>query len=361
MMARVVALGPKCLLVALTLVGCQWRGTPSAAGVATQADTVRSFATGAGVEPSPDRGHASSTSTAPSKPSIWLDTSAIASLSPGQYLSILTDDFQGTPWGGLPDPASRFAFVSDRDLSTTWIGTTNTWVLFSQDASLVAFPPETDSILQHGLGIMDVREGSVRFVPRRPPYTGIRQFSWDPSGREIAMDDAHDIWLLDVESFSVRRVTNCGNSALDMACYQPVWAPSQDSLAYRLSIAQSGAVDLREGIYVLRITCDESADTCGTPLGPFPESAQVALSPDGTRIALYDDEKIVAYSCQDSSKLWSLPVPEEPAGIAWSPSGNEIAIGVEDAFWLIDAGSGDVRATADMGVVPMVLSWVVIH
>lgn len=117
------------------------------------------------------------------------------------------------------------------------------------------------------------------------PY-GIEDFAPSPDGSQIAFtqNDAGrktDLYLLDVGTHSVRRLTNC----VDASCRAPAWNPDGVRIVYERADSNRPDADSRAWIVNTRTLANTPLFIEQRWLGRAPR-----WSPDGASIAMYDRE-----------------------------------------------------------------------
>jgi Tol biopolymer transport system component len=166
-------------------------------------------------------------------------------------------------------------------------------------------------------------EGSERQITQSPG--GIFDYSVSPDGQYIAFSETNaatnteDIKIIDLETGSLRQVTNC----VDSSCTNPVWRPDGQVLAYErvdynTDIEGVGISPTR--VWLIDLTQEPAATT---PL--FADSQILGYNPqwsaDGSRISIFDrgSASILIYDFRDDSGL-SIPTRAGTSG-ALAPDG----------------------------------------
>jgi len=140
----------------------------------------------------------------------------------------------------------------------------------------------------------------------------ISEPTWSPDGLAIAYEAEGALWVVDVETGESSRVLedvqNAGIAWTQAG--ETIFATKGESI---VSVATDGQL-LPEEVLVLR--------------DPIYDAPQLSVSPDGQAIAIGNDAglSIGTFSSGDLVKVTELSVQ----GMAWSPDGRSLALGVRD-------------------------------
>jgi len=161
--------------------------------------------------------------------------------------------------------------------------------------------------------------------------------AWSPDGGTIALDDnlSGRIELMNADG-SGRRPLTSGEASL------PTWSPDGSKLAFVSGNGRNLALTSGD-VYV--INADGSGQRLLTRNGTFP-----AWSPDGGRIAFLRNTRhrsshvgvwIMNADGTGKHRIWSHSL--EGGGISWSPDGTRIALTNEDGICAINSHGGSFR------------------
>jgi Tol biopolymer transport system component len=166
-------------------------------------------------------------------------------------------------------------------------------------------------------------EGSERQLTFSPG--GIYDFAVSPDGQYIAFSETNpsasteDIKVIDLETGSLRQVTNCA----DASCTNPVWRPDGQVLAYERVDFNTGIEGV--GISPTRVWLIDLTQEPATTTPLFSDTQILGYNPqwsaDGSRIAIFDrgSASILIYDFRDDSGL-SIPTRAGTSG-ALAPDG----------------------------------------
>ena len=159
--------------------------------------------------------------------------------------------------------------------------------------------------------------------------------TWSPDGTRLAFDDGEgDIWVVNEDGTSLRRITNGGSGTHNS---QPAWAPDGQRLVFN-SRRDGSDWDL----YVIGVDGSGEVQITNHPAG----ESEPAWSPDGSRI-VFDTHRTgdaEIHTIQpDGSDLQRLTFrPGSDGQPQWSPDGTQIVfMGQQSQGWDIYVMSAD--------------------
>jgi hypothetical protein len=134
---------------------------------------------------------------------------------------------------------------------------------------------------------------------------GVGEPAWSPDGKRLAFVHDSDIWETNADGSGSRQLTHGGLAS------SPEWMPDGKRIVF---IDPDGISMVDQGGGIRRLVK-------GSSFGYELENA--AVSPDGTKLAFYDDSKDKLYVARlDGSDRKAIGDESDPA---WSPDGTEIA------------------------------------
>ena len=171
-------------------------------------------------------------------------------------------------------------------------------------------------------GVEDSAE-QVTFSP-----TGILNFDVSPDGTTIAFSERSalgtaDIKLLDLQTGSIRQVSNC----VDSDCNTPVWRPDGSMIAYHRIDLNSDFTDL--GVSPTRVWLIDLTTSPPDNRPLFSDNQILGYSPqwsaDSNRVSIYDtrSESIVVYDFTDES-IVVVPAKQGGSEVALAPDGQRV-------------------------------------
>jgi len=233
--------------------------------------------------------------------SLGIDGTNPRFVATGGYLVFAGMD--GALFGASFDPvAVRITGKARRVIERVFVGGGGGAKLGLSRSGILAYVPEASD---HTLVLVD-RNGREETLPLAPRAFGAARFS--PDGRHLALtikapDGQHyDIWLLDVERRTVRRLT------ADSGAVGPVWAPDGQRIVFASNL---GGRDAGFALHSLSLDVREPIRTVHPrAIGLLP----IAIAPDG-RVLLF--ERPHPHGKQD---IWTLRLDEHGSGTPYMHS-----------------------------------------
>jgi Tol biopolymer transport system component len=203
----------------------------------------------------------------------------------------------------------------------------------------------------------------MRLADGPTPRLGRRYPAWSPDGEQIAFvrsGATAEIYVIDKDGTDETRLTKSDSDPeTETNLGDPVWSPDGNKIAFASSATRisysSDAPDSAgaatapaagmDGIYVIDMETGGLRKVLTSP-GP----SQISWSPDGNKIAFYDEKAISVINADGTGRKKELAHGYSPT---WSPDSNKIAfseISDKPAINLINAdGSGREKLTCTEG------------
>ena len=210
----------------------------------------------------------------------------------------------------------------------------------SQVSGLIAFTRSD------GIYVMRSDGSGVRAIRRGGVASGAIGLAWSPDGRRIAFTDMRQIWVMDADGthlVCVDRVDD-GRTAVG----PPAWSPDGRWIAFSASSHEASTDTWKRDVWVVRSDGGKVRRLVEAPqrLGVL----DVAWSPTGNRLAVTLDPWFpnLYVMNTDGTHLRVLTPGFTATSPAWSPHGGKIGIshvlpntsGSEWGIWLVDVRTG---------------------
>jgi Tol biopolymer transport system component len=213
-------------------------------------------------------------------------------------------------------------------------------VTISEGARLIAF-----TSMRYGLDDVFVMNASGWGLTRLPGARG-RDFSWSPSGEQIAFGNNGLIAVINVDgSSNPLRLTSPQDNTRN-----PAWSPDGSQIAF---ISSAGPTQ------ELRVIGTDGSDERYLADILLTNPHSIAWSPNGSQIAFVTDsdgDRTAELNLikPDGSGLTRL-TSKNPAiwgdGFSWAPDGSRLAFSSTDGLYIVNAdGSGMTKLTEDGSV-----------
>lgn len=129
------------------------------------------------------------------------------------------------------------------------------------------------------IAVMSAGGGDVRTLTRLGEIYGTVG-SWSPDGRQLVVDSADGLWVLNADGTNLHRLTPRSFTSGHGEDSDPVWSPTSDQIAFRRDPSGRGT-RLRSVVYT--INSDGTGLARSSPHGAA--AYDQAWSPDGTHLA----------------------------------------------------------------------------
>lgn len=267
----------------------------------------------------------------------WLNRTTQAH-PPGYYSRIL-----GKAWQVVRLPLAVGLLLAGVLAFLNWNAAESTRPAWSPDGRNIAFESDRDAKRdQNDIYIMDVASGEVRRLTYHPLYDG--NAAWSPNGDWLAFVSSRDgltsLYVIDASGEEIRRLLDPTQGAWD-----PAWDSSGELIYYstvRQGRAQTNVVDVESG------SLTQMPDEV-----PWNRGHIVSTSYQRAVFLSSDEGELDLYTCDlEGGNVRRLHTGlEHPGAPAWSPDEQRIAFmaweGSRRSIYVVNADGSDLRRLTD--------------